>query len=29
MEILVFFLSLWVVMLVLTLLDNWGERVQH
>lgn len=29
MEILVFFVSLWIVLVVLTLLDVWLERVHH
>jgi hypothetical protein len=29
MEILVFFVSLWIVLVVLTLLDVWQERVHH
>jgi hypothetical protein len=29
MEILVFFVSLWIVLVALTLLDVWQERVHH
>lgn len=29
MEILVFFVSLWIVLVVLTLLDVWQERLHH
>jgi hypothetical protein len=29
MEILIFFVSLWVVLVILTLLNTWFERVNH